>query len=592
MLNKIITIIFSSLLAFFIASGCKSETATEPESNETASTNGTNVKVGTTGKTIAEISAANKKDHEVADDYTWNSSEVIPIVLNGTAITSSSSSVTVSGSTATITSGGTYSLSGTLTNGQIIINSSDAKVVRLILNGVNITNATNAPINVIAAEKAVIVIADNTQNYVTDASTYVFANANDDEPNAAIFSKTDLSFCGNGTLTVKGNYNDGIASKDGLIIKSGTINITSADDGIRGKDYLVVKSGNINVNAKGDGLKSDNDEDSTRGYIYITTSVMNVVSGGDGITAQTDVLISDGTYTITSGGGSGYTASSTLSSKGIKGLVNTIISEGTFTLSTSDDALHSNKNLVINGGTFSIASGDDGIHADATLFIDNGTINITKSYEGIESAALTINGGEIHIVSSDDGVNGAGGKDASSPGSFAQTGNYYLYINGGYIFVNATGDGIDINGSIVMTDGVVIVNGPTANMNGAIDYDSSFKITGGFIVATGSSGMAQAPGTSSTQYSVLIAFKSTLAANTLFHIQNSSGADILSFVPKKAYQSVALSSPKLAKGTFDIYYGGSSTGTLKDGLYTDGVYTAGTKAASFTISSIVTKANI
>ena len=140
-----------------------------------------------------------------------------------------------------------------------------------------------------------------------------------------------------------------------------------------------------------------------------------------------------------------------------------------------------------------------------------------------------------------------------------------------------------------MTDGVVVVNGPTANMNGAIDYDASFKISGGFIVASGSSGMAQAPGTTSTQYSVLVTFKTTLSANTLFHIQNSSGSDILSFVPKKNYQSVAISSPKLAKGTYDIYYGGTSTGMLKDGLYQDGIYSAGTKATSFTISSIVTK---
>ncbi|MBI3123846.1 MAG: carbohydrate-binding domain-containing protein [Ignavibacteriales bacterium] len=581
---------FVFALAISILTGCKSETATEPNITETqTTTSGGGASVGSSGKTLTEVLAANKQDHEAAEDYIWNSSDIIPIVLSGTTITASGNGVSISGSTVTITSGGTYSISGTLTNGQINVNSSDAKTVRLILSGVNITNTTGAPINVMASEKTVIVLADNTQNFVTDASTYVFANTGDDEPNAAIFSKGDLSFYGNGTLTVKANYNDAISCKDGLIIKSGTLNVSSVDDGIRGKDYLIVKSGNITVNAKGDGLKSDNDEDSTRGYIYIANSSMNIISGGDAITAQTDVLISDGTYTITSGGGSGFTANTTNSSKGIKGLVYTIISGGTYTLSTADDALHSNKNLVINGGTFAITSGDDGIHADASLIINNGTINITKSYEGIESAALIINGGEIHIVSSDDGLNGAGGRDASSPGSFVQTGNYYLYINGGYIFINATGDGIDINGSIVMTDGVVVVNGPTANMNGAIDYDASFKISGGFIVASGSSGMAQAPGTTSAQYSVLVTFKTTLSANTLFHIQNSSGSDILSFVPKKNYQSVAISSPKLAKGTYDIYYGGTSTGMLKDGLYQDGIYSAGTKATSFTISSIVTK---
>ena len=320
------------------------------------------------------------------------------------------------GSKATITAGGTYAISGTLTNGQIVVSSADKNTVRLILNGVNITNTTNAPIYIETAEKAVIVLADNTQNYVTDGSTYVFANAADDEPNAAIFSKGDLSFYGNGTLTVKGNYNDAISSKDGLIIKSGTINITSVDDGIRGKDYLIVKDGKITVNAKGDGLKSDNDEDATRGYIYLVKGTFSVIAGGDAISAETDVLIGDGNYTVTSGGGSNYTVSSTLSAKGIKGIINTIIDGGTFTFSTADDALHSNKSLVINGGSFTITSGDDGMHSDSMLVINSGVINITKSYEGIESSAITINDGTIHVTASDDGINGAGEMTVQAPG--------------------------------------------------------------------------------------------------------------------------------------------------------------------------------
>ena len=144
-----------------------------------------------------------------------------------------------------------------------------------------------------------------------------------------------------------------------------------------------------------------------------------------------------------------------------------------------------------------------------------------------------------------------------------------------------------------MTDGVLIINGPTANMNGALDYNASFKITGGLVVAAGSSGMAQAPGTSSTQYSVLLVFRSSLQADTLFHIQTSDGNEILSFTPTKRYQSIAFSSPELTKGaTYDVYYGGSSTGTVNDGLYQGGTYTPGTKYTSFTTSGIITKVNI
>lgn len=222
-------------------------------------------------------------------------------------------------------------------------------------------------------------------------------------------------------------------------------------------------------------------------------------------------------------------------------------------------------------------------------------------------ANITINNGNIHIVSSDDGINVAGGGDnfgmggPPNQGGFNPqpqpqpqpqpelAGDYYLYINGGYIAIDADGDGIDSNGSIVMTDGVVIVHGPTSNMNGALDH-SSFTVTEGFLLAAGSSGMAQAPDASSSQYSLLLNFRSTIPAGTLFHIQTSrQGEEILSFSPSKAYQSIAFSSPELTKGTtYAVYYGGNSTGTVVDGLYQDGTYTPGTQYTSFTISSIVT----
>ena len=149
------------------------------------------------------------------------------------------------------------------------------------------------------------------------------------------------------------------------------------------------------------------------------------------------------------------------------------------------------------------------------------------------------------LVVSDDGLNVAGGNDGSGinrPGGGGggfnpPDTNYYLYLNGGYIVVDAAGDGIDVNGSIEMTDGVVIVNGPTSSMNGALDYDGSFKITGGFLVAAGSSGMAQAPGNASTQNSLLLNFNSSRQAGSLVHIQSSAGKGILTFAPTKTYQS-------------------------------------------------------
>ena len=551
-------------------------------------------------KTIDEAVSNNGIEHEDASDYTWNSSDVIEITLNETTVSENDESVSVSGGKITITSAGIYSFAGTLTDGQVVVNTDDEEIVRLILNGVNINSSSSAPVYVKSASKVVIYLAENSLNFLTDGASYNYDDAEDEEPNATIFSKSDLTIFGEGSLTVNGNFNDAITSKDGLIISGGTYTINAADDGIRGKDYLVIKSGNFDVSSNGDGLKSDNDSDESLGYIYIIDGNFNIDSKGDAIAAETDVLISTCELTLKSGGGSSVSVLSSASTKGIKAGVNIIIDSGTYTISSADDAIHSNESITINNGTFAIASGDDGIHADYDLTINDGAIDISKSYEGIESAKgdITITKGIIYLVASDDGINLAGGGDSmggpgggmwGGAGSTISSGSYTIFINGGYIFVNANGDGIDANGSIQMTAGTVIINGPTNNGNGALDYNSSFKLTGGFLVATGSSGMAQAPGNSSTQYSVLASFNTSQKAGTLVNIQTADGTGVLTFKPEKLYQSVVFSSSELEKSTtYNIYLGGTSTGTAVDGLYTDGTYTPGTRYRSFTISGIVT----
>lgn len=543
-------------------------------------------------------SSENQEDHEKAEDYVWDNSQVIDVALNGDSITvSSENAAIVDGSIIAIKSAGTYKISGTLTDGQIIVNTQDEETVRLILNGASITCADNAPIYVMDAKKVIIILADNTQNTVTDGASYTLNG--DDEPNAAIFSKADLTIYGGGSLAVDANYNDGIASKDGLIIASGAITVNSVDDGIRGKDYLVVKGGQITVTANGEGFKSDNTEDATRGYVAIENGVVKITADGDAIDAETDVTILGGQVSVNSGGGSNSVTTAS-SAKGLKGSRSVVISGGIITANCADDAIHSNGTITINGGTFTLATGDDGIHADDSLTINNGDITITYSYEGLESAIITINSGNIHITSSDDGINVAGGIDASGMqpgpgrGGFPgqdwgdYSGDYYLYINGGYIVINAYGDGIDANGAVTMTAGKVIINGPTSNANGALDH-LSFKITGGFLLAAGSSGMAQAPGATSTQYSILANFN-TVSAGTIIRVESSDGTEVFTFKVSKACQSIAFSSSSLVQGkTYNIYVGGSSTGTVTDGLYSGGTYTAGAKYTSFTISSVVTR---
>ncbi|MCB0113066.1 MAG: carbohydrate-binding domain-containing protein [Caldilineaceae bacterium] len=549
--------------------------------------------------TVIDAIAENADTHDSAEDYTWQEGDVVAISLNGDSITAAGTGVRVDGSTVTITAPGTYSLSGTLTDGQIVVDSAADGDVYLVLNGVDMRSSTSAPIFVADADEVVIVLAPGTENYVADAATYIYASAEEDEPNAAIFSKSDLTIYGEGSLVVVGNYNDAIASKDGLIIASGNITATAADDGIRGKDYLIVKDGVLTVTAQGDGLKSDNEEDATLGYILIENGSLNIAAGGDAIQAVSDVMIADGEFVISAGGGSNSRIASGASAKGIKATVRVVIDGGTFTIDAADDAIHANDNITLNGGSFAIASGDDGVHADATLTINGGDIDISRSYEGIESAVITVNGGDIHIVSSDDGLNGAGGVDGSGmaqgfggrPGQNSFVGgNYFFYMNGGRIVIDAAGDGVDVNGSIVMTGGVVLVNGPTEQMNGALDYDGGFQISGGLFVAVGSAGMAQAPDTSSTQYSVLVNTTSTQQAGTLVHLQSSSGEDIVTFAPSKAYQSILISSPELSSGeTYQLYLGGSVGGEAVDGLYTDAGYSGGTQYTSLTLASVVTQ---
>jgi hypothetical protein len=577
-----------------------STTTSTSDQTEDKTASDTNSSTGDNNTSSTDSATANSddqtrsiEDHEDAADYVWDSSEVIDIELNGNSITVNATGVaTVDYSTLTITSAGTYRISGSLTDGQIIVDTDDKETIRLILNGVDVSCSTSSPIYIIDAKKVVLVLEENTENYVKDGASYVFEDTTEDEPNAAIFSKSDLTIFGDGLLNVDGNYNDGIVSKDGLIIKSGTIIVNSVDDGIRGKDYLIVESGEITVNSGGDGMKSDNANDATVGCISIENGVTTITSGGDAIQAITDVTITGGEIIITSGGGSSTPVYSDMSAKGIKANVSVTIDGGIITANSADDAIHSNDKITINGGSFVISTGDDGFHADSSLIINGGDITISKSYEGLESATITINNGIIHIESSDDGVNVVGGNDASGfvpgPGkprgqdAFAYFSDYYLHIYGGYIYVDAMGDGIDVNGVVEMTAGSLIINGPVANDNGALDF-VSFKITGGFLLAVGSSGMAMAPSSTSAQSSVLLNLRSSIRANTLVTIQSSDGTVLFSFVPTKTFSSIAFSSPTLESGsTYSVYSGGSITGTAIDGLYTVGTYTPGTLLGSFT----------
>ena len=583
----------------------------------------------TTEQTIAAI-IGNKSIRTVIDElvsydeedsYTdWKNESPNYIKLNGASVTVEGDGVEVKDSTVTITKAGIYVLSGTLTDGQILIHNEDKGVVRLVLNGVDITNGDNPAIYSKKAGKTIISIEEGTVNKLTDGKEYSLEDS-EDEPDATLFSKNDLTINGSGKLIVNGNYSKGIKTKDDLKITGGDIEVNSVDNGIVGRDLVAVNSGNITINAGGDGIKSTNDADTTKGFIAIEGGKFNIEAEQDGIQAETYLLIEDGEFNITAGGGSenapaktnndmggpgGFggqqggntqqtsessSTDDTTSTKGLKASGEIGISGGTFNINSADDSVHTNNSIVINGGALSLSAGDDGVHADNTLVINDGKIDISKSYEGLESAVITINGGDINIAASDDGINAAGGDDESAqnnaPGQANE--NNKLVINGGYIMVDASGDGLDSNGYIYMTNGTVIVSGPTNDGNGALDYDGSFEITGGLLVAYGSSGMAQATSDSSTQNTISMIYTSKQQAGTIVHLEDSDGKDIITIAPNKDYQSIVISSPEIQKDkTYTLYSGGASTGAAKNGLYTNGKYTNGTKVVDFSISNSVT----
>lgn len=422
--------------------------------------------------------------------------------------------------TLTITKSGVYHLTGSLKDQNIIVNVADGKV-KLILDNVTIKNSTGPAIACLEADDLVIeLIGENT---LEDGKTY--AKDYDDDVSGVIYSKSDLTFEGDGTINLTASYQDGIVGKDDLKFNSGTYIITAADDGIRGKDSIYIVDGDFVIAAKADAIKSTNETTAGKGFVLIEKGKFDITAGAKGIKAVNSILIYDGALNITS----------------------------------TDDAIHTNNYIGIIGGEITISSGDDGIHADKELIIEDGTITIEKSYEGLEAQAITISGGKISIKSSDDGMNAGGGADASAKnrpgaGAFDANTNCALTFNGGETYINASGDGVDSNGYIYFNGGTVVVDGPTNNGNGALDSGVSITQTGGTVIAVGSSGMAETLGSNSTVNNISVYFTNSNKAGTKITIKNSSGETIMTHTSAKAFNHMSVGIEAFKQGeTYTIY---------------------------------------
>lgn len=361
----------------------------------------------------------------------------------------------------TIDKEGVYTLTGTISDGSITVNTEGN--VKLILNNVNITNNSGPAIIIENAKNTIIELAKDSVNTLIDGKTYT-----NTEYDGCIYSADDLILTGEGTLIVNANYMDGIVSKDDLKITNGTYKINAKDDAIRGKDSVYIVNGTFDITSGGDAIKATNDTDADKGNIKIDNGSFKMNATGDGIDAIGKIIIENGTFDITTTGDA-----KTNSAKGIKADNNIVVYNGTFKINTTDDGIHSNKNIAITNGEFTINSKDDAIHADELVEINNGTYNITAS-EGIEATYVKINDGTINISASDDGIN-AGQKSTAYTAT--------VEINGGNITIKmgqGDTDGIDSNGNIYINDGTINITGQSP-----FDYDGEAKYNGGTIIVNG-----------------------------------------------------------------------------------------------------------
>lgn len=520
--------------------------------------------------------------------------------------------VTINGGTINITANTTTETDGTVSNGDGI---QADKLLEIAGGTINITAAGEA---IKANASSVAYLEDSTL--------------------------TQTPAEGDGCVLITGGAITASAGEDGIkavknvtISDTADITVTKAQEGIQINEVIYatdgttvlgsvigeidINGGSLNITCSEDGIQCGT------GNVVITDGNIEINSSYDGIQAENVLYIENGTFNITTNGGvSG--ASTEESCKGLKGGTLVKVTGGTIDVNSYDDAVHSNNTVRISGGRLTLASADDGVHGDCYLYIsDSAYIDVTKSYEGIEAAEIYISGGETYVVSSDDGANAAGEKPTETApdyditaetlsaelfaGSWGGGPNWggedtstygYLEVSGGLLYIEAEGDGFDSNGNGVISGGTVLVNGPTSGGNGVFDVGdngNTLIVTGGTVIGAGTSDMAVTP-TSSTnsQYYIVTSGSSsgggrpgqsgssssgsfsTQSAGKAFKLTDSSGNEIITYVPSKQYSWVFVSTPDMESGSYTLNYGGSITGGTYTGKDSYGIVTGGTYSGS------------
>ncbi len=449
----------------------------------------------------------------------------------------------------------------------------------------------------------------STKGYITidqsDKNVDIIVNAGKNGIKAETYLQID-----NGEIDVTCNNNCIVASTGDLTVTGGVIGCSAKGTDTVNYNYDGIKASATNVYITGGKITTDVSQDSIQAglLIQIEGGTLDLTSGDNGITSDGDVCLKGGEITLNTVG------------KGVKAETDLNIYDGvTVVAECTDDAIHSNGSIYIYGGDLTLSTGDDGVHADVAIVVSGGEINVTKSYEGIEAVDITIDGGTISIVSSDDGFNANGGSDnsgmggndknepwgrpGSSGGSSSSSGESSsgsssstteetpcITINGGYIFVNALGDGIDSNGNIIFNGGTVIVDGPSSDGDGALDCgdnNNTIAYNGGVLLAVGSSGMAEAPSVSTSgKHAIKYNLSNSISSGNNITICNSDGDVLVSYKNKKTIKSIVFAEENIQGGDkILIYSGGTLLGEFdKNDVLLVGTVSGAEELATITIS--------
>lgn len=538
-----------TLLAALALTGCSATSAsntsaTSAISTSTSSDSDTKSKTADSFSTDVKNGAKLAEDtHYSAKDLTWDSSTEVTIDLSNPTATDG---VTVSDGVITITKAGNYRLSGTY-SGQVKVEAADSDMVRLILDNATITNSTGAAINVVEADEVVIYTASGSTNTVSDGSSY--SDTASGSPDAAIYSKSDLTLAGEGTLKVEGNYEEGIHTTDGLVISSGTLEVTAANTGIKGKDYVDILDGTVTVAATKDGIKATNDTDGNRGWVRLSGSTVNISAGDDGFKAERVLEISGGTLNITE------------SNEGIEAQYINIL-DGTVNVTSSDDGINASYSTSSSSSTESTSSSTTQTSQTAQ---SNQTAQNTQSGQSAQgNAAQGGQGGQPpaggQAPSGNMGQPPAGGGGGAGGGMGGGGGTFEVVdatinIAGGTITVNANGDGIDSNGTATLSGGALVVNGPFTGGNTSLDTNGDLLLNGTTVVAGNSGDMFEAPASSSTSGYVKLTNLSNVSSGMTIQVADSSGKVVANYkVTNSNTALILVSSANITKGqSYTVY---------------------------------------